>query len=273
MLNQSKTRLQIFDDESRNYKFETIEEDSIDTSNTIISNQIFTSNGSIWIDHPKRKFKFPKLKFHHVINPIKFFKDIKSSMTQIDKQSLHSEINTLNAIMNEVKRIKQSALLQQLEKEKQRIQRELLLSHLGYKYLDEQDIVNYCKKDPKNIKIDWIKNFARVIPQDSMKLISDALALSYAEHNTVTDKEKTKLFDNIVIMHYDPKQTGTKLTEKEKMKKRDPIAFGVMQCSTRLYFITDWVDEYCDLTLQKVLKTLNIQEKQFDLEHELKKQM
>jgi len=273
MLNTSKTRLQIFDDESRNYKFETL--DAADSSNSTltfnsISNQIITSSGeSIWLDYPKKRFnfKFPKLKLNHVLNPIKFFQDIKKVNKQLDENSLKMEMRTTIAIMREVEKVKQQALAQQLTKEKERIQRELILCHHGYKYLDEEDIINYCKKDPKDIKLDWIKNFTRIIPQKSMQLIDDALLLS------MTTKEKIRLFDNIVIMHYDPKQNGSQLTEKEKEKKRDPIAFGVMKCSTRLYFITDWTDEHCDLTLKKVLKVLSIEEKEFDVEEELKKQM
>ena len=50
---------------------------------------------------------------------------------------------------------------------------------------------------------------------------------------------------------------------------KDPIAFGVVDCasdfgkevsqnsftqSQRMFFITDWVDEYCDLTLDKLIE-------------------
>jgi len=46
------------------------------------------------------------------------------------------------------------------------------------------------------------------------------------------------------------------MTEKEKEKAKDPILFGVMKNSRNLYFIADWEDEYCDLTLSKMLNVL-----------------
>ena len=147
MLNQTKTRLQIFDDESRNYKFEIMDSNDspvqpVTFINNTISGQIFTTDGQAWIDYPKRRksFKFPKLKFEHVLNPIKFFKDVKSNMTPINEEELQLELRALNNIMKEVETIKQQALLQQLKKEKERIRSELILSHLDYKYLDEEDM-------------------------------------------------------------------------------------------------------------------------------------
>ena len=47
-------------------------------------------------------------------------------------------------------------------------------------------------------------------------------------------------------------------TPAEEIKKRDPIVFGVIAGSNKLYYITDWVDEYCDLTLAKFVDTLKI---------------
>lgn len=38
--------------------------------------------------------------------------------------------------------------------------------------------------------------------------------------------------------------------------KKDPILFGVIRNSDKLYYIADWVDEYCDLTLEKMFETL-----------------
>ena len=45
--------------------------------------------------------------------------------------------------------------------------------------------------------------------------------------------------------------------EKERRDK-DPILFGVFKNDTnvadRFYFLGDWVDEYCDLTLDKMIE-------------------
>lgn len=37
---------------------------------------------------------------------------------------------------------------------------------------------------------------------------------------------------------------------------KDPILFGVMEHSRKLYYIGDWKDEYCDLTLEDMFTSL-----------------
>jgi len=46
-----------------------------------------------------------------------------------------------------------------------------------------------------------------------------------------------------------------RLTRKRRDEKRkDPILFGVIAGSNKLYFIGDWIDEYCDLRFDDVVK-------------------
>lgn len=64
------------------------------------------------------------------------------------------------------------------------------------------------------------------------------------------------IFDNYVVLRYDPEMKSWAETEAEKEARKDPILFGVMQGSRKLYFVGDWVDEYCDLTLAQVAALL-----------------
>ena len=48
------------------------------------------------------------------------------------------------------------------------------------------------------------------------------------------------------------KKFGTR-EEREKAKRRDPILFGIFKESRKLYYIGDWVDDYCDLTRKRIL--------------------
>ena len=95
------------------------------------------------------------------------------------------------------------------------------------------------------LKLTWIKNFVKIIPSDVLKLKETADGL--------------EVFDNYVILHYDPKNDATNLTEQETRAKKDPIMFGVINNSNKLYYIADWVDEYCDMTLEKMFSTLGDQ--------------
>jgi hypothetical protein len=41
-------------------------------------------------------------------------------------------------------------------------------------------------------------------------------------------------------------------TKEEIARKKDPILFGLIEDRRRLYFVGDWEDEYCNLTLDKI---------------------
>lgn len=112
------------------------------------------------------------------------------------------------------------------------------------KYINEDQIIEFYEAaySHKNLKLTWIKNFARVIPTNLIEL-----------KKQLDEKE---LFDNYVILHYDPYNDATILTKKEKEVKKDPILFGVMEHSRKLYYIGDWKDEYCDLTLEDMFTSL-----------------
>ena len=115
------------------------------------------------------------------------------------------------------------------------------------KYVTEEQIYDFYKSinEDKDLKLTWIANFTRIIPSDLVKL-----------KKTLDNKE---LFDNYVILHYDPEGTAMDLTEEQKEIKRDPILFGVMQNSRKLYYVGDWKDEYCDLTLEDMFEELGEQ--------------
>jgi hypothetical protein len=63
-------------------------------------------------------------------------------------------------------------------------------------------------------------------------------------------------------MHYDPNKKSYKQTKEEyeaqkaaeEAKRRDPIMFGVLKDSRKLYYIGSWEDEYCDLTIDKFIE-------------------
>lgn len=65
------------------------------------------------------------------------------------------------------------------------------------------------------------------------------------------------VFDNYCVLSYDPKGENRALTEAEKRtleeKRKDPILFGVVKGSRRLYHVGSWKDEYCDLIFGDLL--------------------
>lgn len=114
-------------------------------------------------------------------------------------------------------------------------------------YITISDLVTLQKKCDKQLDIDYIKNFTRVIPD------------SVAEKKVWADN--LQVFDNYVVLYYDPDGKSFSLTEYEKAEvdriKKDPILFGVIQGSDKLYYIDSWIDDFCDLTWDQVVEKLS----------------
>jgi hypothetical protein len=120
--------------------------------------------------------------------------------------------------------------------------RELNAVKAGFqKYVLREDILYFIEKiAKKTVKIIELENYERDIPDD------------------VVDKlvEAKPYFDEFFIVFTDYTGESERTIEKEKRDK-DPIMFGCIHHpdkdrvpTNRMYFIADWVDEYCDLTLE-----------------------
>ena len=218
----------------------------------------------------KVKFLFKKTEKPEM-DVISFFTNIKAT----SKKSFDGYVNRvekyLKAIHN-AKFVGQDALAEKLTREMVTNKYESFLAAEGYYHVvTEQQVVDFVKKSERGISLDYMKNFIRPIPNDVVEKIMEA--------------DKLEVFDNYVIMHYDPKGKARQDTAKEEAKKRDPIVFGVIAGSTKLYYITDWIDEYCDLTLEKFVDTLKItkddliedeeirEEKKFEAKEQLAKKI
>jgi len=177
---------------------------------------------------------------------LEFFKNIKSNITELtyDEKTIDKYIK----IIENAKKTGQVALIENLIRKKDVLLLESILIKSNIKtYINEELIIEFYSKfntyKNKQLKLTWVKNFNRLIPDDVIveKLKADNL----------------KVFDNYVVLHYDKNNDQTKLTKKEIEKLKDPILFGVIKGSSKLYFIGDWEDEHCDLTLDKLLEKMD----------------
>lgn len=137
----------------------------------------------------------------------------------------------------------QVALVEELQanKELKNFENQLVTLKMT-KYISEKNLLKFSEHCIKGLKLDYIKNFTRIIPN---KVIQQKIKC-----------DEYKLFDNYVVLYYDPTNTSTQKTNKEK----DPILFGIMRGSRKLYFIGDWQDELCDLTFDQVIKVITEKE-------------
>ena len=116
-----------------------------------------------------------------------------------------------------------------------------------YYVIDEDKVVEFAKKTEKGVSLIYLKNFARPLPDKVVKVL--------------TEVDSLEVFDNYAVMCYDPEGKKKVETEEERVKRKDPILFGLISGSNKLYYITDWVDDYCNLTLQQFVDTLKIEKK------------
>lgn len=170
-----------------------------------------------------------------------FFSSIKNSKEELEL--LTERFKSYEAGIEHLKNTGQEALYETMCADLEVHRSESQLYATGHrKLVTEQNIIEFAKKAPRELQLDWVKNYTRSIPK---KVVDVKVKL-----------DELEIFDNYLVLHYNPDGKGTELTEKEKKAKEDPILFGVILGSHKLYFIGDWIDEYCDLTFDKMIETL-----------------
>lgn len=178
-----------------------------------------------------------------------FFDSLKGGLSELDAKGITDVLESYNLLISSATDNNQIALKEKIVDYINVLKGEIILTTSKFnKFLTEENVVkfyNVASKHEKyktNLKLTYIKNFVKVIPQEICELKKQA--------------DELKVFDNYVVMHYDYDGKATEDTKAEKAKKKDPILFGLIQNSRKLYYIGDWIDDYCDLTLDVIIKKL-----------------
>ncbi len=189
----------------------------------------------------KRRFSKKKL------NPTEFFKELKLNSDGFG--DLENQLNIVDDYINVLKESGQQDLRGKFITKRNIIVAEIKLRDGGFdQILTENNLVKFVLKSCRGLKLDYLLDFDRIIPKDVVESKNKA--------------EEIGMFDNYVILHYDP--DAAELLKKEVLateEKKDPILFGLIKGSTNLYFIDDWIDEKCDLTYSKIINTIGEDEK------------
>ena len=179
------------------------------------------------------------------IAPELYFKYIKKKFGTLEGMKLNARLKRLEKAFNKAVENGQIALGEKLLKEISREARESAMYAKGFRHFIEMDDIRKYKHKIRGGHISDTKfqDFTRVIPDDVL----------------VKKKQAEGLFDGFVIYHYWNAETAKKIEQKQKMspseynQMRDPVLFGVIQESNRLYFIAEWDDEYCDLSFEEII--------------------
>lgn len=171
-----------------------------------------------------------------------FFSSVKNSAEELVLAKERYE-NYEGAIQH-LKKTGQLFLIEQMEQDLEIHAAETKLYAIGLrKVITEKNMADFAEQSPRALKLDWIQNFARLIPGKVIDVKVNA--------------DEKHIFDNYCVLHFDPDNKGSGKTKEElKNEKKDPILFGVIAGSNKLYYLADWIDEYCDLTFDKLVQTL-----------------
>ena len=205
-------------------------------------------------------FKKRKREKKPEIDVLEFFKEVKLC-TDESKRTYIERTEPYLAAIKQAKELGQVALVDKLVESLKINKYESILFASGYgKKIEESQMVEFARKSDKGIKLVYIKNFTRPIPQD---IATKKLAL-----------DRLEVFDNYCILFYDTTGDMSDKTaiekERERRKKADPILFGMVKGSRALYYVADWIDEYCDLTLTEFLKVSGIGSSNIEIEEKIK---
>ncbi|OHD21616.1 MAG: hypothetical protein A2Y38_02240 [Spirochaetes bacterium GWB1_59_5] len=120
-----------------------------------------------------------------------FFASVKNSAEELTV--IHERAKGYEAALVKAKAAGQGDLYEQLEKNLTAVRSEAQLVAQGLgRYLEEATLVQFVKQAKKGLRLDWVANFTRVVPDTVLAV-----------------KQRTDLcgiFDNYVVLHYDPQK-------------------------------------------------------------------
>ena len=204
------------------------------------------------------------------LGPKLYFKYVKSKLTTTKQKDLKRRLAVLQKEIEVCADIGQIGLYEQLASQLVTVVRESELYVMGISHrLKLKDIKRFMDRvsEPgkvpgygnRIIHLEKLENFPRPIPAKVRTKIKSI--------------QKCDLFNELWVLYLDYTGKGKAKTTKDKIREKDPILFGVINENPDcLYFIADWIDDQCDLTLDKILETKAVQVKVSDIPKELSRE-
>lgn len=197
----------------------------------------------------------PKNKRTKGIHPMLFFKYVKKKFGIIDGYRMDRRLKNLEKAFDKAVESGQEVLAEKFLMEFTREFRESALYAKGIKmFIEKEDLSKHKHKiRDGHISDTKYEDYTRIIPK-----------------NIIAKKKKLEgVFDGFIVYHYWNDKIEEKVAKKEKMsseekqKMRDPILFGTVRESNRLYFIDEWDDDECDLNFEEMTSAIGKDDKEF----------
>lgn len=174
--------------------------------------------------------------------PSEYFRNVKSKKHVMTEEDLNKSLQEAMGLREKYKKAGQTLAMRKLDTYMTNLEKEYQLLDIGvtqYVYREDvKEFVNVIEKDV--VKIIDLPHYERELPDEVVELVAN------------TREYFTEFF--VVFTDY----TGeAERTVKKERRDKDPILFGAFMsddiASERLYFLGDWIDEYCDLTFEKMI--------------------
>lgn len=176
-----------------------------------------------------------------------YFDKVKSMKHQMTDIKLNNLTNNALNLLKKFIVTDQKAAARKMFVNLQALQKEQNLIDLGIdQFIYKEDLDDYIENvASKAVKITKLENYTRIIPDE-----------------LITKIEKTKeIFTDyfVVFTDYTGREERKVATEE---RNKDPILLGafIMEKNRdidfveRMYYIGDWEDEYCDLTMDRLVE-------------------
>lgn len=180
----------------------------------------------------------------HDLSPEEYFQKVKDKKHQSTEADLQALNKASLQLINKYRLTGQVEAMKKLVFQFEIIERERKLLAMGFDtYVYREDVAEYIDTVSKKVvKIIELERYQREIPDD----IAEAVG------------QTKELFTNYYVVFTDYTGKAEKQVKREARSK-DPILFGTFETKDhqevvdRFYYIGDWEDEYCDLTLTKMV--------------------
>lgn len=193
----------------------------------------------------------------------KIFNSVRESSGVIKENDISLIELQINSMIDPMKAAGQYVALAKLKwlrdsilpKEKQLISRDII------KYVNRHDIAQFIKNHKtRALKLASIVDYQRIIPKHALQKIEqtkdifDQFVILYTDHSIKAASEVKKRKDPILFgIFTDRVYLGDDVDEVDKEKYNINSTQQVTVVSDRMYFLADWEDEFCDLTLDQLV--------------------
>lgn len=186
------------------------------------------------------------------LDPQEYFDYLKGKKETVDNERLKVIYDNAEDLLKGFMITKQIDAAKKMIFHMETVEKEQKLLSMGINtFVYREDVEDYIDNVAKNVvKIIELEKYLRNLPQEAIEAV-----------------EKTQgLFTQYFVVFTDYTGKVEKQIKKEERRK-DPILFGAFYDKDlntivdRFYFLADWEDEHCDLTLDKMVNEMKKEQK------------